>query len=73
MDANLILILHVKRSILHIIAPSANIDLGSYFFLDTCRHMKNCNYVHYMLDSTPDVPLMIMGVAFLALPKQMKS
>ena len=73
MDANLIPILHVKRSILRIIAPHANIDLGSYSFLDTCRHMKNCNYVHYKLDPTLDVPPMIMGIAFLALPKRMKS
>ncbi|KAI3519673.1 hypothetical protein L1887_08888 [Cichorium endivia] len=37
-------------------------NLGDCSFLDTCRHMKTCKYVHYELDSTPDVPHMMMGV-----------
>ena len=60
---------HFRR----IIAPHANINLGSYSFLDTCHHMKTCNYVHYDLHWTPNVPPMIMRVAPLALPKRMKS
>lgn len=59
---------HFRR----IIAPHTDINLGDCSFLDTCRHMKTCKYVHYELDPTPDVPPMIMGAASLAPPKQMK-
>ncbi|GLU17568.1 hypothetical protein SLE2022_339290 [Rubroshorea leprosula] len=41
---------HFKR----IIAPHTDISLGDCSFLDTCRHMKTCKYVHYELDQTPD-------------------
>ncbi|KAI4343151.1 hypothetical protein MLD38_027687 [Melastoma candidum] len=48
---------HFRR----IIAPHTDINLGDCSFLDTCRHMKTCKYVHYELDPTPDVPPMMMG------------
>ncbi|GMH28833.1 hypothetical protein Nepgr_030676 [Nepenthes gracilis] len=55
---------HFRR----IIAPHTDINLGDCSFLDTCRHMKTCKYVHYELDPTPDVSPMIMGAS--ALPPQ---
>ncbi|XP_058104888.1 probable N6-adenosine-methyltransferase MT-A70-like [Magnolia sinica] len=45
---------HFRR----IIAPHTDISLGDCSFLDTCRHMKTCKYVHYELDPTPDMPVM---------------
>ncbi|KAK4260641.1 hypothetical protein QN277_003731 [Acacia crassicarpa] len=48
---------HFRR----IIAPHTDINLGDCSFLDTCRHMKTCKYVHYEYDPTPDVPPMMMG------------
>ncbi|RZC73830.1 hypothetical protein C5167_049310 [Papaver somniferum] len=50
---------HFRR----IIAPHTDINLGDCSFLDTCRHMKTCKYVHYELDSSQDVPDMMMGSA----------
>ncbi|KAE8683907.1 putative N6-adenosine-methyltransferase MT-A70-like [Hibiscus syriacus] len=41
---------HFKRRI----APHTDISLGDCSFLDTCRHMKTCKYVHYELDQTHD-------------------
>nr|GFA36640.1 N6-adenosine-methyltransferase MT-A70-like [Tanacetum cinerariifolium] len=63
---------HFRR----IIAPHTDMNLGDCSFLDTCRHMKvkaaspskTCKYVHYELDSTPEVAHMMMGV-----PKPIKS
>eukprot|EP00250_Pteridium_aquilinum_P027501 c3507_g1_i1 orf=139-2463(+) len=48
---------HFRR----IIAVHTDVNLGDCSFLDTCRHMKTCKYVHYELDPTPDVPGMMMG------------
>ncbi|XP_076885176.1 putative N(6)-adenosine-methyltransferase MT-A70-like [Bidens hawaiensis] len=48
---------HFRR----IIAAHTDMNLGDCSFLDTCRHMKTCKYVHYELDSTPDVPNMLAG------------
>ncbi|XP_024017576.1 N6-adenosine-methyltransferase MT-A70-like [Morus notabilis] len=59
---------HFRR----IIAPHTDINLGDCSFLDTCRHMKTCKYVHYELDPTPDVSPMIMGSATLPPPKLLK-
>nr|XP_023921736.1 N6-adenosine-methyltransferase MT-A70-like [Quercus suber]POE98820.1 n6-adenosine-methyltransferase mt-a70-like [Quercus suber] len=42
---------HFRR----IIAPHTDINLGDCSFLDTCRHMKTCKYVHYEIDQMPDV------------------
>ncbi|XP_042953312.1 LOW QUALITY PROTEIN: N6-adenosine-methyltransferase MT-A70-like [Carya illinoinensis] len=42
---------HFRR----IIAPHTDIDLGDCSFLDTCRHMKTCKYVHYEIDQMPDM------------------
>ncbi|CAJ2676135.1 unnamed protein product [Trifolium pratense] len=49
---------HFRR----IIALHTDINLGDCSFLDTCRHMKTCKYVHYEYDPTPDVPPTMMGV-----------
>ncbi|KAH9621007.1 hypothetical protein KSS87_004544 [Heliosperma pusillum] len=60
---------HFRR----IIAPHTDINLGDCSFLDTCRHMKTCKYVHYELDPTPDVsPIMGMPPT-LAPPKLLKT
>lgn len=48
---------HFRR----IIAVHTDVNLGDCSFLDTCRHMKTCKYVHYELDPTPDVPGMMGG------------
>ncbi|CAL5356350.1 unnamed protein product [Camellia sinensis] len=48
---------HFRR----IIAPHTDVNLGDCSFLDTCRHMKTCKYVHYELDNTQDVTPMMMG------------
>ncbi|XP_057968670.1 N6-adenosine-methyltransferase MT-A70-like [Malania oleifera] len=60
---------HFRR----IIALHTDINLGDCSFLDTCRHMKTCKYVHYELDPTPDVPPMMMGGAAITPPKPLKS
>ncbi|CAL0308432.1 unnamed protein product [Lupinus luteus] len=57
---------HFRR----IIAPHTDINLGDCSFLDTCRHMKTCKYVHYEYDPTPDVPSAVMGAP--PLPKPLK-
>ncbi|KAK3434159.1 hypothetical protein EUGRSUZ_D01689 [Eucalyptus grandis] len=58
---------HFRR----IIAPHTDVNLGDCSFLDTCRHMKTCKYVHYELDPTPDAPPMMLGTA-TAPPKPLK-
>eukprot|EP01018_Ginkgo_biloba_P012825 Gb_00271 [translate_table: standard] len=58
---------HFRR----IIALHTDINLGDCSFLDTCRHMKTCKYVHYELDPTPDVPGM-MGTPGLPPQKPLK-
>ncbi|WCJ26609.1 N6-adenosine-methyltransferase catalytic subunit [Euphorbia peplus] len=50
---------HFRR----IIAPHTDVSQGDCSFLDTCRHMKTCKYVHYELDPIPDVPPMMLGPA----------
>ncbi|KAJ4840910.1 hypothetical protein Tsubulata_001103 [Turnera subulata] len=57
---------HFRR----IIAPHTDVSQGDCSFLDTCRHMKTCKYVHYELDPTPDVPP--MGAGTVAQPKPIK-
>ncbi|XP_068642344.1 N6-adenosine-methyltransferase MT-A70-like [Aristolochia californica] len=59
---------HFRR----IIAQHTDINLGDCSFLDTCRHMKTCKYVHYELDSTQDVLPMLMGSGSLPPPKLIK-
>ncbi|KAM7491522.1 hypothetical protein LguiA_034443 [Lonicera macranthoides] len=59
---------HFRR----IIALHTDVNLGDCSFLDTCRHMKTCKYVHYELDSSPDVLPMMMGSSALAPPKPLK-
>ncbi|XP_016468194.2 N(6)-adenosine-methyltransferase MT-A70-like [Nicotiana tabacum] len=59
---------HFRR----IIAVHTDVNLGDCSFLDTCRHMKTCKYVHYELDSTPDVSPMMMGAATLPPTKSLK-
>lgn len=31
-------------------------SLGNCSYLDTCRNMRNCKYIHYELDTAPDNP-----------------
>ncbi|KAG8367559.1 hypothetical protein BUALT_Bualt16G0084400 [Buddleja alternifolia] len=59
---------HFRR----IIAAHTDMNLGDCSFLDTCRHMKTCKYVHYELDSTPDVSPMMMGQSASMPPKPLK-
>nr|GMC99910.1 N6-adenosine-methyltransferase MT-A70-like [Ipomoea batatas] len=56
---------HFRR----IIAAHTDVNLGDCSFLDTCRHMKTCKYVHYELDSTPDMSHHMMGTGALPPPK----
>ncbi|CAK9233782.1 unnamed protein product [Sphagnum troendelagicum] len=58
--------MHFRR----IIAPHTDSNLGDCSFLDTCRHMKTCKYVHYELDPIPDVPDMLMGAPGLPSPQR---
>ncbi|KAM1851130.1 hypothetical protein ACFX13_015238 [Malus domestica] len=59
---------HFRR----IIALHTDVNLGDCSFLDTCRHMKTCKYVHYELDPTPDVSHMMMGPRDLGPPRQLR-
>lgn len=59
---------HFRR----IIAQHTDINLGDCSFLDTCRHMKTCKYIHYELDPTQDVPPMMMGADSLTPAKPLK-
>ncbi|XP_052209531.1 N6-adenosine-methyltransferase MT-A70-like [Diospyros lotus] len=59
---------HFRR----IIAPHTDVNLGDCSFLDTCRHMKTCKYVHYELDNTQDVTPLMMGAAALPPSKPLK-
>ncbi|MEW5313584.1 MAG: hypothetical protein WDW38_005141 [Sanguina aurantia] len=33
-----------------------DVSLGNCSYLDTCRNIRNCKYIHYKLDSAPDAP-----------------
>ncbi|KAL2649644.1 hypothetical protein R1flu_017772 [Riccia fluitans] len=57
---------HFRR----IISPHTDSNLGDCSFLDTCRHMKTCKYVHYELDPTQDVRGMMSGVPGLPPPQR---
>ncbi|XP_073132905.1 N(6)-adenosine-methyltransferase MT-A70-like [Henckelia pumila] len=59
---------HFRR----IIASHTDTNLGDCSFLDTCRHMKTCKYVHYELDSTPEVSHLMMGQSTVPLNKPLK-
>ncbi|CAH9124941.1 unnamed protein product [Cuscuta epithymum] len=59
----------VKVHFRRIIAAHTDVNLGDCSFLDTCRHMKTCKYVHYELDSTPDMSHHMMGPGPLPPPK----
>ena len=37
---------HFRR----IILPHTDVSLGDCSYLDTCRHMKTCKFVHYAID-----------------------
>ncbi|GAB4822881.1 hypothetical protein N2152v2_009927 [Parachlorella kessleri] len=41
---------------LRLIFPWTDPALGNCSYLDSCRHMKTCKYIHYELDDRPDVP-----------------
>ena len=38
--------LHFKR----VIQPWTDPSLGNCSYLDTCRNMRNCKYIHYIID-----------------------
>ncbi|GLJ19079.1 hypothetical protein SUGI_0342700 [Cryptomeria japonica] len=59
---------HFRR----IIALHTDISLGDCSFLDTCRHMKTCKYVHYELDPTPDAGIM-MGITSIQPQKPLRA
>jgi len=42
--------IHFRR----IIKQHTDISLGDCSYLDTCRHMKTCKFVHYEMDTLPD-------------------
>lgn len=42
--------LHFRR----LLFPWTDVGLGNCSYLDTCRHMHNCKFVHYELDSVPE-------------------
>ncbi|CAM6082470.1 unnamed protein product [Calypogeia fissa] len=56
---------HFRR----IIAPHTDSNLGDCSFLDTCRHMKTCKYVHYELDQSQDAPGIMGGLPGLPAPQ----
>lgn len=39
--------LHFRR----LVFPWTDQSLGNCSYLDTCRHMRNCKFVHYELDT----------------------
>ncbi|KAK9819653.1 hypothetical protein WJX72_000802 [[Myrmecia] bisecta] len=41
---------HFRR----LVFPWTDVSLGNCSYLDTCRHMRSCKYVHYELDDEPD-------------------
>eukprot|EP01116_Phalansterium_solitarium_P011221 TRINITY_DN26841_c0_g1_i2.p1 TRINITY_DN26841_c0_g1~~TRINITY_DN26841_c0_g1_i2.p1 ORF type:complete len:556 (+),score=38.27 TRINITY_DN26841_c0_g1_i2:66-1733(+) len=43
--------LHFRR----IIMPHTDQNLGDCSYLDTCRHMKTCKFVHYEVDASDDL------------------
>lgn len=50
--------LHFQR----LVFPWTDLSLGNCSYLDTCRHMKTCRFVHYQLDDNQETPE-IMGEA----------
>ncbi len=38
--------MHFRR----LVFPWTDVAMGNCSYLDTCRHMKTCRYVHYELD-----------------------
>ncbi|EIE25150.1 MT-A70-domain-containing protein [Coccomyxa subellipsoidea C-169] len=42
---------HFRR----LVFPWTDVSMGNCSYLDTCRHMKTCRYVHYELDDEPDL------------------
>lgn len=43
--------LHFKK----IVQPHTDPSLGNCSYLDTCRNMRTCRYIHYAVDPQPDV------------------
>ena len=39
-----------------IIGPNTDVSLGDCSYLDTCRHMDICKYVHYQIEDNDTVP-----------------
>eukprot|EP00198_Chlamydomonas_reinhardtii_P002142 XP_001691478.1 predicted protein [Chlamydomonas reinhardtii] len=57
---------------LRVVQPHTDVALGNCSYLDTCRNMRTCKYVHYRPDPEPDVPGMGSEMARLraSVPKK---
>lgn len=55
--------LHFQR----LVFPWTDLSLGNCSYLDTCRHMKTCRFVHYQLDDDQEQPE-LMGDVMPARP-----
>ncbi|GIL75379.1 hypothetical protein Vretifemale_5185 [Volvox reticuliferus] len=58
-----------------VVQPHTDISLGNCSYLDTCRNMRTCKYVHYRPDPEPDVPGMGAEIARLraSVPKYLQA
>ena len=45
-----------KLHFVPIIGPNTDLTLGDCSYLDTCRHMDICKYVHYKIEDSEEVP-----------------
>lgn len=45
-----------KLHFVPIIGPNTDLSLGDCSYLDTCRHMDICKYVHYKIEDSEEVP-----------------
>ncbi|GFR47571.1 hypothetical protein Agub_g9297, partial [Astrephomene gubernaculifera] len=58
-----------------VVQPHTDVSLGNCSYLDTCRNMRTCKYVHYRPDPEPDVPGMGAEMARLraSVPKYLQA
>ena len=42
--------------------PHTDVSLGDCSYLDTCRHMKTCKFVHYEIDQSDDAMLSVSDI-----------
>lgn len=50
--------LNVQVHFRRILMPHTDVSLGDCSYLDTCRHMKTCKFIHYELDESDDLKLL---------------